>query len=73
MIFKDLEQRDKHEFFRFISQLAILAGYEMSEQSYAQYNTVVLEFLEDSGLLADFQALADKARGAGYLGKGGNC
>jgi hypothetical protein len=72
MIFKDLEQRDKREFFRFISQLAILAGYEMSEQSYAQYNTVVLEFLEDSGLLADFQALADEARGAGYLGKGGN-
>jgi len=39
-----------------ISQLAILAGYEMSEQSYTQYNTVVLEFFEDSGLLADFQA-----------------
>jgi hypothetical protein len=56
-----------------ISQLAILAGYEMSEQSYAQYNTVVLEFLKVSGLLVDFQALADEARGAGYLGKGGNC
>ena len=45
-----------------ISQLAILAGYEMSEQSYAQYNTVVLEFLEVSGLLADFQVLAGDAR-----------
>jgi len=56
-----------------ISQLAILAGYEMSEQSYAQYNTVVLEFLKVSGLLVDFQVLADEARGAGYLGKGGNC
>ena len=73
MTFKDLEQRDKREFFQFISQLAVLAGREMSEQSYTQYNAVVLEFLEDSGLMPDFQALANEARGAGYLGKGGNC
>ena len=56
-----------------ISQLAILAGYEMSEQSYAQYNTVVSEFLEDSGLLSYFQALEYDARSAGYLGNGDNC
>ena len=70
MIFKDFKQKEKRELFRFISQLAILAGYEMSEQGYAQYNAVVLGFLENSGLMADFQVLANKAKEAGFLGNG---
>ena len=73
MILKKLPQRDKYLLFRFISQLAIIAGYEMSDEGYDQYNTVVLEFLEDSGMMGDFQALAGRARSAGYLGKGANC
>ena len=58
--FQKLKFQDKRRLFQFIAHLAILAGREMSEQSYRDYNDVVVEFLEDTGLMGDFQAVAAK-------------
>lgn len=56
--FQKIKYKDKRRLFEFIAHLAILAGREMSEQGYQDYNDVVVEFLEDTGLMADFQAVA---------------
>ena len=56
--FQKLNHKDKRRLFQFIAHLAILAGQEMGEEGYQDYNSVVVEFLEDTGLIADFQAVA---------------
>ena len=56
--FQKLNHRDKRRLFQFIAHMAILAGREMSEEGYQDYNSVVVEFLEDTGLIGDFQAMA---------------
>lgn len=68
--FQKLKHKEKRRLFQFIAHLAILAGREMSEQGYRDYNDVVIEFLEDTGLMGDFQALAAKVELTGILG---NC
>jgi hypothetical protein len=68
--FQRLNHRDKRRLFQFIAHLAILAGQEMSEESYQDYNSVVVEFLEDTGLMNDFQALAANVELTSF---GGNC
>jgi len=68
--FQRLKHKDKRRLFQFIAHLAILAGREMSEQGYRDYNDVVVEFLEDTGLMADFQALAAKVE---LMGIEGSC
>jgi hypothetical protein len=68
--FQKLNHRDKRRLFQFIAHLAILAGQEMSEEGYQDYNSVVVEFLEDAGLMNDFQALAANVELTSF---GGNC
>ena len=68
--FQKLNHKDKRRLFQFIAHLAILAGREMSEEGYQDYNSVVVEFLEDTGLMGDFQAVAAKVE---LTGSGGNC
>jgi hypothetical protein len=70
MRFKKIGHKDKRMFFRFIAELAVLAGREMSKEGFQEYNGVVVEFLEDVDLMDDFQALAAKVEVAG---SGGNC
>ena len=60
MSFEKLDNEEKRQLFQFIAHIAILAGREMSEKGYQDYNSVVAEFLEDMGLMSDFQALAAK-------------
>lgn len=66
--FQKLKHKDKRRLFQFIAHLAILAGREMSKQGYRDYNDVVIEFLEDTGLIGDFQAVAAKVNLTGTLG-----
>ena len=66
--FQKLKHKDKRRLFQFIAHLAILAGREMSEEGYRDYNDVVIEFLEDTGVMADFQALAAKVELTGIEG-----
>lgn len=66
--FQKLKHKDKRRLFQFIAHLAILAGREMSEQGYQDYNDIVVEFLEDTGLMGDFQALAAKVELTGFEG-----
>ena len=68
MYFQKLKHKDKRRLFQFIAHLAILAGREMSEQGYQDYNDIVVEFLEDTGLMGDFQALAAKVELTGFEG-----
>jgi hypothetical protein len=68
--FQKLNHKDKRRLFQFIAHLAILAGREMSEKGYQDYNSVVVEFLEDTGLIGDFQALAANVE---LTNSGGNC
>ena len=68
MRFQKLKYKDKRRLFQFIAHLAILAGREMSEQGYRDYNDVVIEFLEDTGLVGEFQALAAKVELTGFEG-----
>ena len=68
MRFQKLKHKDKRRLFQFIAHLAILAGREMSEQGYRDYNDVVIEFLEDTGLVGEFQALAAKVELTGFEG-----
>lgn len=70
MNFKQLDKKDKRRLFEAIAHLAILAGREMSEEGFQDYNSVVVEFLESVGLMNDFQALAAKVEGAA---PGGRC
>jgi hypothetical protein len=70
MRFQKLKHKDKRRLFQFIAHLAILAGREMSEEGYQDYNSVVVEFLEDTGLIGDFQATAAKVE---LTNSGGNC
>jgi hypothetical protein len=70
MSFAKLDNEEKQRLFQFIAHLAILAGREMSEKGYRDYNSVVVEFLEDTGLMSDFQALAAKVE---INSIGGNC
>ena len=58
--FQKLNHKEKRRLFQFIAHLAILAGHEMSEEGYQEYNSVVIEFLEETELIDDFQALAAK-------------
>ena len=53
-----------------IDSTHILAGQEMCEESFQEYNSVVVEFLEDTGLMGDFQAVAAKVK---IIGVGGSC
>lgn len=66
--FQKLKHKDKRRLFQFIAHLAILAGREMSEQGYQDYNDVVVEFLEDTGLMGEFQALAANVKLTGIEG-----
>jgi hypothetical protein len=66
--FQKMKFKDKRRLFQFIAHLAILAGREMSEEGYQDYNDVVIEFLEDTGLMIDFQALAAKVELMGIEG-----
>jgi hypothetical protein len=66
--FQKMKFKDKRRLFQFIAHLAILAGREMSEEGYRDYNDVVIEFLEDTGLMIDFQALAAKVELMGIEG-----
>ena len=66
--FQKLKHKDKRRLFEFIAHLAILAGREMSKQGYQDYNDVVIEFLEDTRLMSDFQALAVKVELTGFEG-----
>jgi hypothetical protein len=66
--FQKLNHKDKRRLFQFIAHLAILAGREMSEEGYQDYNSVVVEFLEDTGLIGDFQALSAKVEPTGFEG-----
>ncbi len=68
--FQKLKHKDKRRLFQFIAHLAILAGREMSEEGYQDYNSVVVEFLENAGLMSDFQALAAKVE---LTNLGGSC
>ena len=68
MYFQKLKHKDKRRLFQFIAHLSILAGREMSEDGYQDYNNVVVEFLEDTGLMGDFQALAAKVELTGFEG-----
>lgn len=68
MRFQKLKYKDKRRLFQFIAHLAILAGREMSEQGYRDYNDVVVEFLEDTGLMGEFQALGAKVELTGFEG-----
>jgi len=68
--FKKLNHKDRRRLFQFIAHLAILAGREMSEEGYQDYNSVVVEFLENAGLMGDFQALAANVE---LTGSGGSC
>lgn len=68
--FQKLNHKDKRRLFQFIAHLAILAGREMSKEGYQDYNSVVVQFLEDMGLMHDFQALAAKVQ---LTGPGGIC
>ncbi|MBU1023487.1 hypothetical protein KKB99_04275 [bacterium] len=70
MSFEKLNNKEKRQLFQFIAHLAILAGREMSEEGYQDYNSVVVAFLEDTGLVGDFQALAAKVE---LNSIGGNC
>jgi hypothetical protein len=70
MRFKKLNHKDKRRLFQFIAHLAILAGREMSDKGFQEYNGVVVEFLEDTGLIGDFQALAAKVE---LTNPGGRC
>lgn len=69
MSFLKLNDNEKNQLFKFISHLAIIAGQEMSEEGYQNYNNVVVEFLEDTKLIDDFQALAAKVQIAGFKGR----
>ena len=66
--FQKIKFKDKRRLFQFIAHLAVLAGREMSKEGYEDYNSVVVEFLEDTGLLADFQAVAAKVELTGIEG-----
>ena len=66
--FQKLNHKDKRRMFQFIAHLAILAGREMTEQGYRDYNDVVVEFLEDTGLMGDLQSLAAKVELTGFEG-----
>ena len=66
--FQKIKFKDKRRLFQFITHLAVLAGREMSKEGYEDYNSVVVEFLEDTGLMADFQALAAKVEITGFEG-----
>lgn len=68
--FQKLNHKEKRRLFQFVAHLAILAGREMSEKGYQDYNSIVVEFLEDTGLMSDFQALAAKVK---LNSIGGNC
>jgi len=68
MRFQKLKYKDKRRLFQFIAHLAILAGREMSKQGYRDYNDVVIEFLEDTGLMGEFQAQAAKVKLTGFEG-----
>ena len=66
--FQKIKFKDKRRLFQFIAHLAVLAGREMSKEGYEDYNSVVVEFLEDTGLMADFQAVAAKVKITGFEG-----
>lgn len=66
--FQELKFKDKRRLFQFIAHLAILAGREMSKEGYEDYNCVVVEFLEDTGLMGEFQAVAAKVKITGFEG-----
>jgi hypothetical protein len=68
MRFQKLNHKDKRRLFQFIAHLAILAGHEMNKEGYEDYNDVVVEFLEDTELMADFQALAANVELTGFEG-----
>lgn len=68
--FQKLRYKDKKRLFQFIAHLAILAGREMSEEGYQDYNSVVVEFMEDTGLMGDFQAIAANVE---LTNPGGSC
>jgi len=73
MDFSKLKNREKRRLFEFISHLAILAGREMSEKGYLNYNDVVMEFLDDVVLLDDFMAVAAKIKEVKRSYETGNC
>lgn len=66
--FQRLNYKDKQLLFQFIAHLAILAGRDMSEEGYQDYNSVIVEFLEHAGLISDFQAVAAKVKRVGSAG-----
>jgi len=62
MDFSKLESKEKRRLFEFISHLAVLAGREMSKETFENFNDVILMFLDDNNLMEDFMAVASKVK-----------